>query len=94
METTNQPPKLFLRNLSRQSYGNGFTLWHYLAETVALPLDHFAEAYFTEAQLRCPCPRLGDHILVSAPDGAAHLYVYREDPVSVVPLSAVKIEVG
>lgn len=58
-----------LRNLSVQSYGgNGFTLWHYRASVLADVL----EAGFFDAATHL---RLGDHIMVSAFDGGAVLYV-------------------
>jgi hypothetical protein len=62
-------------------------------------MDHFADEFvdtnpITRLGQATTRVRQGDHILVSAPDGAAHLYVYRQDPISVAPLSAVNIQVG
>lgn len=61
-------PSVALRNLCRLQYGNGFTLWHYGAESLH---DVLMPGFWTGAT----SVKRGDHILVSAPDGGATLYV-------------------
>lgn len=58
-----------IRDLSVLAYANGFTLWHYKAATITnlLSSNFFADCADMMAS--------GDHIHVSAPDGAALLNV-------------------
>ena len=59
------------RNISVLSYANGFTLWHYRADTARLPPDHFNG--FAHASS-------GDMVLISASDGGAQIYLERVEP--------------
>lgn len=66
---TIERPSVVIRNLSAQTYGaNGFTQYHYCASVLA---DVLAPGFFDSATFL----RRGDHILVSAFDGGAILYV-------------------
>jgi hypothetical protein len=58
-----------IKNLSVLAYANGFTLWHYKAKTITnlLSSNFFAECGDMLA--------IGDHMHVSAPDGAALLHI-------------------
>lgn len=66
-----------LRHLCAQSYGNGFTMWHYRANSLAevTQADFFIDAQGIMQQ--------GDMVLVSAPDGGAQFFVTK--PVGGVP---------
>lgn len=59
-----------LRNLSMHGYVNGFQQWHYRTSILA---DVLEAGFFDAATIL----RRGDHILVSAFDGGAILYVGR-----------------
>jgi hypothetical protein len=66
-----------VRNFSVLSYGNDFSLWHYLAQgTPAITKNTLAEVltpgFFDAA---ADMPNVGDMIMVSAGDDGALLYV-------------------
>jgi hypothetical protein len=55
-----------IRDLSVLAYAQGFTLWHYKANTRTLPrVDH--KGFFDDASDMLAC---GDIVLVSSPHGA------------------------
>lgn len=58
-----------IRDLSVLAYSNGFTLWHYKAKSIT---DLLSSNYFGDS---ADMMSAGDHIHVSAPDGAALLNV-------------------
>ena len=60
---------MVIRNLCVLNYAQGFTMWHYRAESLQSVIHpgYFASAAGIIAQ--------GDHVHVSAPDGGAVLFV-------------------
>ena len=72
-----------VRNLSVLAYANGFTLWHYKAETGGLP-NAAKSGFFDPA---ADMLATGDMMLVSAPEGGRVLFVAAgESGVTTAPL--------
>lgn len=91
-ETVRLRQRVNVRNLSCIAYGNGFTQWHYRAEHLA---DTVADDFFADAMGReffgvfsgKEGMRPGDHILVSANDGGAYLYMDKGGRVRVMAVT-------
>lgn len=64
-----QAPCANLRQLACLSYANGITVWCYRADALA---DALRPGFFDVARSNM---NPGDHVLVSAPDGGAMLFV-------------------
>ena len=67
-----------LRNLAVLAYAQGFTLWVYRA---TMPISAVGEHFFSPG---ADMFRTGDHIHVSAIDGAALLWVESSDDTAAV----------
>lgn len=68
------------KHLSVLAYAQGFTLWHYHADTANQLLDQVAQSRFwlpavADDEWRPGMIRTGDRIMVSAPDGFIDLGV-------------------
>lgn len=71
-----------IRNLSVLAHANGFTLWHYAAQTETRE-ELATPGYFTPAaDLLAP----GDILMLSAADGARLLCVLPASPLTLAPL--------
>ena len=61
---------MIIRNLSTLSFAQGFTLWHYSHDGDLA--DIWSPEFFSPAIASVVT---GDHILVSARNGASHVYI-------------------